>query len=473
VSATQRTEATGRSRRPSLRRRLLTFLLIPMLLLLLLDALLTYTVALSYSNHVHDRALADDAVSLAELLRHESLPGDISSQARFLLDYDPRGRNFFNIRSRKRGLISGNENLPLPAEPVALGQPPVLSNATVDHEHVRAATIAIRNPRDAHDVLEISVAETLHDRQEVAREILVMSVSLQCLLIALLLALAWLGVTFGLRGLDPLVQRLARREHTLAPIDDSDVPVELLPLTRTIDGLFSRLRELMSLHERFVADAAHQLRTPLAGMALHVDRARAHPDDAQLHDALEHIQRLNSRAARTTHQLLALTRAQTPRDGDANMSRLDLAKLLPDCVGERVPEAIAGRIDLGYEGPSVPTIVNGNPHALQEMINNLLDNALRYAGEGGHVTVGLIRNADDACHVITVEDDGPGVPEAFLPRLGERFFRAPAAPEGGTGLGLAIVQRIAEHHGAEVVYARARSGGLRVEIRFPAIESGA
>ena len=467
MSRIRRNLAQRKRPRPSLRRRLLAFLLIPMLLLLVLDAVLSYGVALSYSNHVHDRALANDALSLAQLLRHESLPGDLSAQARFLLDYEPHGRNYFKIRSLKHGLVSGNDQLPRPATAVAVGQPPVLFSATIDRTRVRAATVAIRNPRDASDILDISVAETLHDRHEVAREILGLSVSLQLLLIALLIVLAWLGVTFGLRGLNPLVRRLARRERTLAPIDDSDVPVELLPLTRTIDGLFSRLRELMALQERFVADAAHQLRTPLAGLALHVERAQAHPEGEALADALGHIQRLSARATRTARQLLALTRAQTPRQGDDHMVDLDLAQLLPECVGERVPEAVAGEVDLGYEGLTSPAPIHGDPNALREMLNNLLDNALRYAGRGGHVTVGLRADAAHGHYVITIEDDGPGVPEDFLPRLGERFFRTPAAPEGGTGLGLAIVQRIAEQHGAEVVYARARSGGLHVDIRFP------
>ena len=464
---------TPRSRRPSLRRRLLAFLLIPMLLLMVLDAILSYAVALSYSNHVHDRALANDVISLAQLLRHESLTGDLSAQARFLLDYEPHGRNYFKIRSLKHGLVSGNDALPESAGGVGVDQPPELFNTRVGPTHLRAAEIAIRNPRDAHDILDITVAETLHDRHEVAREILVISVVLQLLLIALLVVLAWLGVTFGLRGLDPLVRRLARRERTLAPIDDSDVPVELLPLTRTIDGLFARLRELMALHERFVADAAHQLRTPLAGLALHVERAQAHPEGPALADALDHIQRLNARASRTARQLLALTRAQASSQHDDHMVELDLAELLPECVGERVPEAVAIDVDLGYEGSSSPAPIHGDPNALREMLNNLLDNALRYAGRDGQVTVGLHVDTARDQYVVTIEDDGPGVPEEFLPRLGERFFRTPAAPEGGTGLGLAIVQRIAEQHGAEVVYARARSGGLHVEIRFPSATTSA
>ena len=246
------------------------------------------------------------------------------------------------------------------------------------------------------------------------------------------------------------------------------MPRELLPLTRTIDSLFTRLRGLMALHERFIADAAHQLRTPLTGMALHVERAQSHARDPDLRDALHHIERLNTRAARTAHQLLALTRAQTPQDDDQDLSAIDMAALIPEAVGDRVHEALAAGVDLGYEGPAAPATILGHAGALREMLDNLLDNALRYAGRGGRVTVRLHVDDADGASILSVEDNGPGVAEEFLSRLGERFFRAPSSHENGTGLGLAIVQRIAERHSAVVTYARAHSGGLLVEIRFPA-----
>nr|WP_240151573.1 sensor histidine kinase [Oleiagrimonas citrea] len=455
--------------RPSLRRRLLAFLLIPMLVLLLLDAMLTYAVALSYSNHVHDRDLAGDAQSIAALLQHDALPGEISAQARFLLDYDPAGRNYFDIRSRQHGLVSGNGHLHGPTVHAHIGQAPILFDTRLGHTPLRAATVAIPDPRHAQDVLDITVAETLHDRHMIAREILLLSVSLQLLLMLLLLGLVWFGVDVGLRGLEPLTRRLARRERTLAPIDDSDVPRELLPLTRTIDTLFGRLRGLMALQERFIADAAHQLRTPLTGLSLHVERAQAHAHDPALRDALHHIERLNARAARTARQLLALTRAQTPHEDEQDRAIIDLGTLVPETVGDRVHEAIAAGVDLGYEGTTEATPILGNAGALRELLDNLLDNALRYAGRDGQVTVSLRAADADGGPRIIVEDDGPGVADEFLSRLGERFFRTPTSHGDGTGLGLAIVQRIAERHAASVVYARAPSGGLLVDIRFPAM----
>ncbi|MDE2316009.1 MAG: sensor histidine kinase N-terminal domain-containing protein, partial [Xanthomonadaceae bacterium] len=314
------------ARRPSLRRRLLGFLLIPVSTLLVLDVLLTYGVALGYSNHVHDRDLGNDALTLAKMMASEQLSGELSPQARFLLQYDPNGNGYFSIVSRRRGLIAGNGQLPQARPAPAVDGRPELFDIRMDNRPLRAATL--RAPWQGHpgDTLIITVAETLHDRHVQARSILYLAVLTQSLLIVCVLSLVWLGVTHGLRVLDPLTRRLARRSHELSPIGGPDVPQEILPLTRTIDALFARLRGMLALHDRFIADAAHQLRTPLTGLGLHVERALADPDPANVREALTHIRRLNQRAARTTAQLLALTRAQAPSNDTIEHVPLDLSR---------------------------------------------------------------------------------------------------------------------------------------------------
>jgi len=227
----------------------------------------------------------------------------------------------------------------------------------------------------------------------------------------------------------------------------------------------AQLSPMLALQERFIADAAHQLRTPLAGLRVHVERAQADPSRETVNDALDHILRLTQRATRTSGQLLALTRAQSPDHAGDPHGLLDLARMVPDLLALRVHEALAAGVDLGYEGPPTPVWVDGDRITLQELLDNLLDNALRYAGRNSMVTVGVADDEDSAC--LSVEDNGPGVPPAFLARLGERFFRVPGSNEEGTGLGLAIVQRIAERHRAQVRYIAGSEGGLRVEVRFP------
>ncbi|SFS05046.1 two-component system, OmpR family, sensor histidine kinase TctE [Dyella sp. OK004] len=455
--------------RQSLRRRLLAFLLVPLMAMLFIESLITYTGALVYSNSVHDRDLAGSAETVAQMMQKEGLDGPISEQARFLLQYDPEGHNninYFSIVSQRHGLLAGSDKLTPPSGlGLSVNGEPKLFDIMLDRRRLRAAGMIIDSVHEEGDQLTITVAETLRDRRQRAKEILLLSIPAQALLIAAVFVLVWFGVRIGLRQLDPLTARLARREHDLAPIGDADVPVEILPLTRTIDGLFARLRGMLALQERFIADAAHQLRTPLAGLRVHVERAQSDPTPETVKDALQHILRLTQRATRTSGQLLALTRAQSPDHDDGAHALIDLARLVPDLLTLRVHEALAAGVDLGYEGPPQPVWIDGDRTTLQELLDNLIDNSLRYAGRRSEVTVSVSSDAKGA--MLNVEDNGPGVPAAFLARLGERFFRVPGSNEEGTGLGLAIVQRIAERHHARVRYVAGSEGGLRVEILFP------
>ncbi|HET6803949.1 MAG TPA: ATP-binding protein [Frateuria sp.] len=450
---------------PSLRRRLLAFLLIPVGLLLVLDAMLTYGVALAYSNRVHDRDLGDDALALAQMLRTGHLEDGLTRQARFLLEYDPDGRAYFSVRSRRRGMLADNARYRQPPAPAA-GGAPLLFDTALGTRPLRAAVVSLHPGADPSDTLTVSVAETLSDRHRRAREILLMAVPLQTLLILGVLSLVWFGVDYGLRVLNPLTARLAAREHEITPIGETDVPREILPLTRTIDGLFARLRCVLEVQERFIADAAHQLRTPLAGLSLNVESALAEGTPQAVKEALGHIRQLTLRTARTSAQLLALTRAQSPLGAPTAWAVVDMARLVPEVIGLRLRDALAAGVDLGFQGEHVPLFVMGDAGALHEMLDNLIDNGLRYAGRGRNLTVGL--TATPGGVRLHVEDDGPGVPDELLPRLGERFFRVPGTAQEGTGLGLAIVQRIAERHGARVSYQRATPHGLCVAILFPA-----
>ncbi|HXD36481.1 MAG TPA: sensor histidine kinase N-terminal domain-containing protein, partial [Rhodanobacter sp.] len=247
--------------RPSLRRRLLLLLLVPMGVLLLLGAVLSYGVALTYSNRVHDQDLREDAQTLAILAGNQQPNDPLSPQARFLLEYDAQGGSYFSVRSSMRGLLSGNGALPQPAHAPPIGARPMLYDTKLGKRALRAATVQVAAAGNPGDQLVVTFAETLHDRHQQARDILLLAIVTQALLLVCVLSLVWFGVGRGLRILDPLTARLAARTHELNPIDAADVPVEIQPLTRTIDALFGRLRHTLELHDRFIADAAHQLRT--------------------------------------------------------------------------------------------------------------------------------------------------------------------------------------------------------------------
>jgi two-component system sensor histidine kinase TctE len=453
---------------PSLRRRLLTILAIPMALAWLASGALIYVLALHYVNINYDRSLADSARALERMIRSDAGLRELSPQARILMEYDSSDPSYYAVRSLHHGMLASNLELPVPDSVPALTAPPQLDSLKLGGRSLRMASLAIAGA-DANDTIILSVAETLHERHALARDILVGALPIVLVLIALVLVLVWFGVSRGLRLLDPLADQIAaRRARDLSPLDQSVVPVEIRPLTQTIDALFARLRELLDLQERFIADAAHQLRTPLAGLRLQAERALADPRPESVRDALIHVERLSAGAGRAAGQLLALARAQTSNENDSPDCVVDLARLTRDYIGERVPGALATHVDLGYEGPTQGAEVSGDAVMLREALVNLIDNALNYAGENGTVTVSITNEVHTIA--LAVEDSGAGVAQEWWPRMGERFFRPPGSRRGGSGLGLAIVRRIADRHGAVVVFDRGRDGlGLRVTLRFSAL----
>ena len=438
-----------------------------MLGLLIFNTILAYYVALDYSNRIHDRNLIDDTHSFAQMLSTMPVTSDLSPQARFLIEYDPDGHRYFNVDSSRKGTLSGNADFsPYAPSQDCTGVHPALYDGTLNGQQVRMATVCTRAMNDPQDELAVTVAESMADRRQRAREILMIIIPLMTMLALGTAALVWFGVTYGLRILTPLRTRLAQRRGELAPISDADVPEEIQPLISTIDDLFARQAEMITLQNRFIADAAHQLRSPLAGMALHVDQALAHGDPDTVREALQHPPPQPAYRA-GQHQLLALSRAQTVPE---TVEALDLSERVPHWVGMRVPEAIRDGIDLGYRGSPQPLRILGNGAQLQEALDNLIDNALRYAGRDATVTVG-VHALDDNDVELYVEDNGPGVPEDVMPRLGERFFRAPGTTASGTGLGLAIAHEAVEHLGGRLTFLNRAGGGLKVAITLPLLKA--
>jgi two-component system sensor histidine kinase TctE len=455
-------------RPPSLRRRLLAFLVAPMVLAWLASGVLVYVLALHYANISYDRSLTDLVHALERMIRSDARYEELNPQTRILFEVDSEDPNYYTVRSTHHGTLAANLELPLPEPLPSPGATPRIESLTVGERSLRMASLALAS-EESGDVIVVSVAQTLRERHALAREILIGVLPIVLGLIVLVLVLVWFGVRRGLHLFDPLTTHLAgRRARDLSPLDQSIVPVEIRPLTRTVDLLLARLRGLLDLQDRFIADAAHQLRTPLAGLRLQAERALADPRPDSVREALIHVERLSAGAGRAAGQLLALARTQSNVDDDAPPVPVDLARLAREHVAESVPQALAANIDLGYAGPNAEAMIAGDAVMLREALVNLVDNALNYVGAGGSVTVAVVRELRTV--TMSVEDDGPGVGEEWWPRLGERFFRTPGAPREGSGLGLAIVRRIAERHHAALAFARGQEGrGLRVTLRFPVL----
>ncbi|HEX7368676.1 MAG TPA: sensor histidine kinase N-terminal domain-containing protein [Rhodanobacteraceae bacterium] len=454
-------------RNPSLRRRLLLFVSVPLLALLVCGGIINYVIGLHYANKVYDRWLLDSAEAIGDLVNSDAGRNELSDQARILLQFSVKERNEFAVRSMRYGVLAGDDNLPQPS-PQSGRTNPIFTDYKDRGHAMRMASVFIANKVDPGDVLVISTAETVHKRRALARELLISTVPIELLLIGIAMGLVWLGINRGLRVLDPLAHEIRMREAgDLSPLRTVDAPLEVQPLVATIDALLGRLDRMLRQQQRFIADAAHQLRTPLAGLRLQAERALADPRPETVREALAHVERLSAGTARAAGQLLALARAQAPDESLGATAPIDLAELVREEVAARVPNAIAKGIDLGYRGPEHDAIVIGDAVLLRELLGNLIDNASRYGNHGNAVITVEVASTDAGC-TLSVQDNGPGVAPELIPRLGERFFRAMGSGHEGTGLGLAIVREIAERHGADLIFSNhANPHGLRVEVRFP------
>jgi len=300
----------------------------------------------------------------------------------------------------------------------------------------------------------------------------------QFVILPLAVLLVWLALVRGIKPLSQLEERIrARKPDDLSPLDDKAVPLEVAPLVSSVNDLLTRLKDSIATQKRFLADAAHQLKTPLAGLRMQADLAQREAFNAEeLKLSLKQIGRSSIRATHTVNQLLALARAENSGQAIARQP-CDLARLTMEVVQDSVPRTMDKHIDLGYDGAQPGTLgvhLQGNPTLLKEMIRNLLDNAISYtpssADHPGVITARVLADPFGQVLVLQVEDSGPGIPEGERELVFQPFYRALGTNVDGSGLGLPIVLEIARQHHAEVKLEEARPGhmppGTRVSVRF-------
>jgi len=315
----------------------------------------------------------------------------------------------------------------------------------------------------------VQVAETLHKRNRVIWEILAAGLLPVIVVGVTALSLAWTGIA---RGIAPLAsvraQLLGRSAHDLHPLDEHSAPSEIAPAIEALNRLLARLRESNEMQQRFLANAAHQLRTPLAGLQMHLELLLRRDLDKDMRDAIASMHTATVRAGHLANQLLALAKAEATASDSMRTASVDLYTVADRAAHEWVQRAIARDIDLGFALEHAQ--VSGDPVLLDELIDNLIDNALRYTPSGGAVTVRCGALADRP--YLSVEDTGPGIPPDAHGRVFERFYRLQGTRGEGTGLGLAIVKEVAQRHGASLHIETPENGerGTRVMVRFPAPE---
>jgi len=460
--------------RANLRTRVALWLLLPLLGLLALDSWLTYERAMSAANVAFDRTLSSSLKSIREGVRLDrgEIEVDLPYLALEMFESGDDGRIYYLIRDDNGRAVTGYPDLPLPAAHDA-GERALFVTRYYDavYRGERLRMAALRLP--IHDVptaqsrvVWVMVGETIEARQALAREILTGSLLQEGLLVALVLGIVWLGVGRGLRPLNRLSATVAARaEDASTPLDTAGMPSELAPLVESINQYIGRTQRMQVARRRFFADAAHQLKTPLAAAQAGAELALRPEERPRAHAHLRRVNGAVREAAKIVQQLLALSRLDSDCGHAAAHKRVALHRLARSVALDWSPVARAHDIDLGFERDA-DVDVQGQPDLLAEMIGNLVDNAIRYAGERAVVTVRVSRDGDRAR--LDVIDNGPGIPPDERDAVFERFHRGSATQTvEGTGLGLSIVREIARVHQGKVELADAAGGGLIVTATLP------
>lgn len=447
----------------SLRNHLMNWLFTPLFVLWIFSTAAGYMATLNYANQPYDLALIERALSLAGQMNLGGQPHPDGAPASETGD-----RTFYTITTAEGRVIAGNAALPRRPVFQANRNEPVFSDGEFKGQKVRMVSLRYQtNPADSNSYALLQMAETLGKRQALTRGILGNIVIPQLLLIIMAGGAVWYALKRGLMPLEHLRQEVAQRSRDdLSLLDEKKAPVEVQPLIEAVNDLLQRLKQVMESQKRFIADAAHQLRTPFAGLKTQAELALREVDPALIRHALCQILASAERCSHLVNQLLSLARNEPGGHTYSSFAMLNLNQVAKETTMLWVPEALRKNIDLGFEGSRQVLPVRGDAIGLQEMIGNLLDNAIRYTPPGGTVT--LRAGYEEGGAVLRVEDNGPGISEEHRGQVFERFYRILGSGQVGSGLGLAIVREVVNLHEARISLGAGTNGkGTLVTVNFP------
>ena len=437
---------------PSLRARLTGALLLAVLAFAALQAAVTYRTARAETEALFDAQMQRIALSLSGSLGAGALSDDAPAAE------TPAAREMIIQIWRADGvmLYRSPQGRLLPPQTV-IG----FSDTVAGGEPYRIYAL-----RTATQVVQ--VAQQTEARGRMAGQLALRAVLPVALLAPVLMLIVWWVVGRAIGPIERVRRQVAaRRPDDLAPLPTAGLPAEVRPLVGEMNGLLTRLSAAWDALTHFTADAAHELRSPLAALRLQAQSLQRAPDDATRAIASERLLAGIDRATRLVEQLLALARQEAAGEG-AELVSLDLTALARNALADAEPEAARHAIALTLDAPTAHVVLRADEAALAVLLRNLLGNALRHTPPGGQVRVGVREEA--SVIDLTVEDSGPGIAPDERARVQDRFYRVPGTPGHGSGLGLAIVRAIAERHGAALTLdASPTLGGLRVMLRWPAV----
>lgn len=454
----------------SLRKKLLVLLVPPLLILILITSSILFRFAIVEQRDAFDNALYDSAYSIYQLIQKSddsienlSLP---KNEKQFILN-DQSDVIFYNVVGTDGKLLNGDSDGGLMPQIKEQTSNPNFRDGIVHNLNVRIVSTLVSIQKNGVELpVYIQVAETLNKREALASNVLIDIIVPQLLLVLFTIIIIWFGVERGLQPLFDLQAAVSKRSYLdLSSIEMPDVPTEVMILVNSVNSLMRQLESVLSAQNRFIADAAHQLRTPLAGAQAQLELALLESDPDQHQELLERVSTSMERLSHTITQLLSLARNQQDASHNMVMSRVNLNKIAQEVTTDMVPTAIKKGLDLGFEADTQSTIILGDTKRLKEMLYNLVDNALLYTPTGGKVTVKVQHEAGEI--VLSVIDNGPGIPKSEREKVFERFHRVIGTGQEGSGLGLAIVMEIAQLHQANVEIAdEPRKKGLNIQVSF-------
>ena len=451
----------------SLQRRLETWLLLPLLLLFFISGGVSYGITRYYADHVYDRWLYDSVNSLAQEVRLTGgrVAFDLPRVAQEIFQWDDEDQTLFRVVGSKSGHIAGVIDAP-PLDPAGKRfRNTWLFDSPLRGQDMRwAAVELVLEPLG--EQVTVLVGETTRKRTRLADEILL---SVWVPQFILLLLVAWVthrvisSQTHKVHALSAALRDLSHRD--LRPVPGDDMPQELRPLIEALNGVIAKLDRAAVAQRTFIANAAHQLRTPLTALTLQAEQALHCESLPAMRESVTQLQRAAQRSVRLANQLLLLSRAEPDAQTASNRERVDLRELAFEAASAWVPQAISNNMDLGFDQTSAHVDGIVDAALLREAINNLLDNALKYCDRGARITVS-VRRFPEPC--VVVEDSGPGIDPRERERVAQRFYRGDNVSADGSGLGLAIVREVATSHSGRLVISESALGGTKCVIFLPA-----
>ncbi len=454
-----------------------------MLILWMVQSFLTYSLAMNLATGAFDKGLLDSVFSIYSCINFKNgqISADIPPVALAILKENIKDKVYYRVSDENGNFIAGDVLIPQPKirRKKYLGiKSANFSSGNINGTQARIAQVAFAIPENPKAFMFIQVAETLQSRNQVADEIIISIVLPQFIMLVLFLLIVRFGVDRGLAPLETVRNAVAQRTpFDLSPIQERGAPNEVRPLVKAINNLLQQLNNDIQAQKRFVANAAHQLRTPVAGLMTQAELALRIDNRQDLQHNLEQIKISASRASRLINQLLSLAKAEPRVITEAELHVIDLNLIAKDVCTEFVQLALSRQIDFGFENCDEAVFIRANKLSIHELAANLVENALIYTQTGGKVTVKVNIEKNNKKHetnsaLLIIEDNGPGIVYEEREKVFERFYRILGTKSSGSGLGLAIVKEIVKTYNGKIYLESNSDGiGLNAVVKFPLASS--